>query len=403
MSRMSPTRGRLLVLAVSTVASVLAGWAFVRSRRPDPETTDVIDTTAEIIELLEDRRLGADASQPDRVDADWPPPLVREPLDEATAAMYFPGLRKGKRHRYDPVAYFRHHPNWTAMMKWAEHPEGRFRSHTNAQGLHEDEDVQSPKIGIRILVAGDSHIAGVCNNAESFPNVLEQRLDTEAEPVDVLNAAEGGYCPYNYLGTLELFSELAPDVFVMVVYGGNDFSSMIVLQRYFERRRPPRGPRKKLPVGKGVDGIVPQELQQALFFHANEEDIAIAIGTLAAITVEVRERCRGLDAELVCVYLPPPSRGQPAIFGAKAEELMAGVEIGPESLLVSDSIADRWLEWLEQVGVAGVDMRPVFRDVEEPVFWDGDKHLNIRGHALMAEAVYPVVKELLAEAVREGR
>ncbi|GEM_PF-1266076 len=398
MSRRGLTRGRLLVLLVSTAASVLAGWVFLRAYRPAPQTVDVIDTTAEIIELLERRRLGADASQPDRTDADWPPPLVREPLDEATAAIYFPGLRHGKRHRYDPVAYFLHHPNWTARMKWAEHPDGEFRLRTNAQGLHEDEDVPATAAGLRILVAGDSHIAGVCNNVESFPNVLEQRLADDAElgSVDVVNAAQGGYGPHNYLGTIERFGELAPDVFVMVVYGGNDFSSMMVLQRHFERRRPPRGPLRKLPVGKGVDGIVPQELQQALFFHSNEEDIAIAVGTIAAITVEVRERCRELGARLVCVYLPPPSRGQPAIFEAQAKELMAGVEIGPESLSASDFIADRWLEWLELEGVAGVDLRPVFRRVEEPLYWDGDKHINVRAHALIAEAVDPIVRELLA-------
>ena len=68
--------------------------------------------------------------------------------------------------------------------------------------------------------------AGACSTHESFPNRLEARLRVRdaQRSVEVWNAGCSNYSLYNYLGTLERLAHLAPDVFVVVVHGGNDFS-----------------------------------------------------------------------------------------------------------------------------------------------------------------------------------
>ena len=70
--------------------------------------------------------------------------------------------------------------------------------------MSEDGEVLDPRIGPRILMTGDSHAAGVCENSESFTNVLEALLTEErGTPVEAINAAQGGFDHYNYLGILE--------------------------------------------------------------------------------------------------------------------------------------------------------------------------------------------------------
>ena len=54
-----------------------------------------------------------------------------------------------------------------------------------------------------------------------FRNLLNQSLhDTHYQ---VINNGVGFYCPLNYLGVIKKYLYLAPDIYIVIVYGGNDF------------------------------------------------------------------------------------------------------------------------------------------------------------------------------------
>ena len=104
---------------------------------------------------------------------------------------------------------------------------------TNNLGFREDEDTQEnkPANTIRVLVTGDSHIDGVVYNSESFPNLLESRLNADygSERFEVINGGVGYYGPQHYLGFLRKYAFLRPDMFIVVVYSGNDFQDVTMV------------------------------------------------------------------------------------------------------------------------------------------------------------------------------
>ena len=233
------------LLVLPTVLAAVAVGLVVWLRGPGGSRDDVelVDSREALEELLAERA-GTGPSEVATPGA--PPALVREPLTEEQAAAFFPGLRQGGRDVFDPVTYYRQKPDLDLKRRLKEHPLGKWRVTTNAQGFRNARDLLPEKPDLRVLVTGDSHVDGVVPMEELATTVLE-RLLVEDEPdrgVEVLNAARGGYSFFNYLGVIEKYAALDPDVFVVVFYGGNDFAESLPLYKYF----------RHLPLDPGLEG-----------------------------------------------------------------------------------------------------------------------------------------------------
>ena len=329
--------------------------------------------------------------------------MPRARLDEATASVLFPAMLRRK-FEYDPVLFYRARANEDSWRRFPEHPSGGWSELTNSLGLHEGEEVSASPPDLRVLATGASNAQGVCAVEESIPNVLEARL-REARParsVEVLNAANGGYNFFNFLAVLEGFEDLAPDVFVVIAYGGNDFFTSVKVWRYLcGSGAPSYGPHqiepRDAPGGGFARDLLATELAQAIYFLNNPGDVDVAISAACSITAEVRARCAERGIGLVLAYLPPPLRGQPEQMATARREALSVFEIPPESLEVSDRIADAWLAFAREQSIATLDARPLFHATAERLYWTSDTHLNPRGYQLVAEALLPLV-EAAAEA-----
>ncbi|MEE8469107.1 MAG: SGNH/GDSL hydrolase family protein, partial [Planctomycetota bacterium] len=279
----APLRLRLFVGGTALVVAASAGWLVLRSAHVEAPTVEFVDVRTDRAELLT-RRLAEGAE----VAVDDLEALGRElyrgligAVDEDLARKYYAVLKQG-RAEYVPGVLYRALPGLDFERSFQEHPAGGFRRRTNSVGMHEDQDPRDPAPDLRILVMGDSHVAGVCSNRESFPTRLEAGL-AAADPrrsVEVLNLAQGSYDALNYLGTFRTWGELEPDVLVLVIYGGNDFRGSLGLGRYMLRRGPPvRSPyqtfllQQDRPFGPGLLG---QAVGQAAFFLANPDEIDLA-------------------------------------------------------------------------------------------------------------------------------
>jgi hypothetical protein len=194
---------------------------------------------------------------------------------------------------------------------------------------------------------------------------------------------------------------------VVTVYGGNDFSNARVLQRYFEERGPARsGPHSFK--GKGlkdekVGSLGPQEIYQEAYFANNPDDLELTVALACSVSVELERQCSEAGTALLFVYLPPPTRAQPALYRETARRYVTRGELGEFELGASDRIADPWLRFLDQRGIPAVDLRPYFRQVDEPLYWRTDHHLNVSGHRLAAKILYDPLTELLARRESESR
>ena len=58
------------------------------------------------------------------------------------------------------------------------------------------------------------------------------------QSIEVLNTGTSGYNFFNYLGALDKFGEVAPDTFIIGIYGGNDYLGCVMPQHFFTGTAP---------------------------------------------------------------------------------------------------------------------------------------------------------------------
>ena len=401
-NRRSDLVQNLALLLVSSVISGGVGWAVWQwwSARSSEQVL-VIDNSREVDEILEERAVEVDREL-DPEEGPVPlPRLRREPLDEETALRFFPAIR-GRGHVYDRYSYFRPTGNRRFRIDWPEHPEGGWEMHLNSQGMRRYEDVREQAPDLRIAIAGDSHTAGKVPIEESFATLVERHLSSAhpSKSVESLNFGVGGAHVYYYLGLLErIEATLAPDVFVTVVYGGNDFAGSMALSWYFDRRRPEGTgmypPKKLNPMVRANSKEFAQEFRQVAFFLDYPSEVQTAIDVAVGVSAETYRICESAGIQAVFVYLPPPSV-QPRCFEDVNKPILELLDAPPSSILVSDRIADVWLSFLESKGMTSLDLRDRFRASEECLYWQTDHHLNTQGHRIVAEELTPILEDLVS-------
>ena len=389
---MSATQKRFLTAFVSAaVAAVLATGLTRLLTDEEPPSVTLVDSVAEIEQTFAERDAAGERRS-------LPGGIPRLRIPPRAAERFFPSI--GKAQTFDPDLLSRHKPDLNLTQKLKEHPRKGWRLVTNSLGLREDGEPAAEKPDLRVLVVGDSHVDGVCDNADSFPNLLEDAL-AEAHPgraIEVLNGGTGGWSFYNYLGALEGLADLAPDVFVVTVYGGNDFYAALDLHHY--HRREPLPAKSKQAVGTLVRlarehaGIAAQWYNQVAYFHDHPEEEAAALSMAVVVTEEIARRCDELGAELLVVYLPPYAPGQPARFTPYLELAREHLPMSPAAEAVDERLADGWLAALAERGIRAVDLRPVLRASPEPAYWESDHHINLLGQRLVADALRPHVESL---------
>lgn len=395
---MARSRTRLLLVLASTAFGFLLS-ILVWNLRPEAPSVVFVDTVAEANQLLEERQQdgtpGEAATALPLDPLDPAGPLVRELLEEEIVLKIFPSLSPKRSHLvYDPRCYFWERGGRRGRVRFAEHPRGGFFVQTNAHGFRKSVEVRETPPGLRILVTGDSHTAGVVPNREQFGNLLEVLLDERdsERSHEVLNGGKGGYSFYNYVGVLEKFLELEPDVFVLALFGGNDFVGSVSPFRYFNRLQPGRVDRNF----RGADrqrlireevAFAAQGFLQLLTFAGRKKEIALGEAAACQSLGESLRICDREGIEFVLVYIPPCHDVQPEFIQPQLDQAIRTFGLDEVELGVTNRLADRVLRFLAERGVRTVDMRSAYRASVEPCYWATDLHINTLGHALIAEAL----------------
>ena len=393
------TREHLLTATVSALlaAAIAWGWLARRERtRRSVGTVELVDLSGAFDRALAEREARPEPEPPAAPGG----PLVSE-ADRARLAAILPS--SGGRRLADPLTFYRLKPRVSERHEFPENPEGFFLLETNDLGFRNDEDVLSKKPDLRVLVTGDSHTEGLCSNRDSFCTLLEGELGARrsADSVETLNAGVSSYQHFHYLGVIERYGPmLAPDVIVIVFFGGNDFAGAMKFQHYFRSLpRFARGPYKASALqeaGLTDLGFVDQEIEQLCYFLDNTADLARVAELNVEVSLEIQRLSALHGARPLIVYLPPPSRGQPERYRADMQRVARALDVDLERLALTDPIADAWMEELEARGIEHLDLRPLFRSTREALYWRTDGHLNLRGHQLVAQALALAIESLLA-------
>lgn len=331
-----------------------------------------------------------------------PGSLPRFEITEAMARELWPRkyTEKGPDH-YDPYTYWMAKPNLESERTLPEHPHGKWFLRTNGIGLRRDGEIRAEQPDVRIAIAGDSHTDGVCDNSDAYAARLEDALGRHwpGKSVEVLNAGRFGFSLYHYLGTLERLVALAPDAFIVTVYGGNDFEELLTLHHLFQRTPRPPGTERYLDEFQEASEMSRPALGQGFaslkYFQLQPGEAEVALDAAEAVLIETQRIARERGIALVVAYLPPlsdlPWKEHRASFESVAEVL----ELAPRDLKRTDELANALLERLTRAGIAVVDLRPALADDPDSCFWHEDLHLNLEGHRRVAGALEPAVVRAL--------
>ena len=396
---------RVLSILLSLVAAALVA----RTLAPGLASAGgvrFVEARESIVEVLAER--AADPVDPEAALA------AREPLPLDIAARLYPSVGREldserPRKLYDPQAIFVNAPGWSGRMRWDEHPRRTWTLGYNQAGFRDAEELSEEQPEVRVLLTGDSHIEGVLPEDETVTALLERRLREErgTTSVEVLNAGSGGYDFYNYLGVLEKFLPLRPDVFVVVVYGGNDFHGVLPVHAYHRRIQ------LDLPgddLRDRVAQLVPEHSQVmaqglnavALFnMRPGLKELAVEAGV--SVLREIRRLCRENDIELLVAYLPAQHDVHPERMREPLARFLEVFELPPPALRVTNECGDGFLDALDAAGIEAIDLRPVMRATGAKLYWRKDYHLNHLGHQLLARQLLPRLRELVPRPVEGPR
>ncbi len=331
----------------------------------------------------------ADAD-PERGDARVVPADWRHTPDFLAA--YKP-LQEGEHKVTDPVSGLALRPNDEWSLAWKEHPDARIARRTNNRGFSEDAPTPVDFDGERVLVLGDSHTEGVVRNDESFANVLERLLAQEpgAPAVDVLNAGVGYTGPRLYLGMLRKHLDLEPDLVVATLFTGNDFWNDLWAS-YLSRSESAPAPGaeyfERLTAAQELwSAACWQGVNQIVRFRRFPEEREASLRAVVASFEAMQALCDERGARFLAVVLPTKFDTDSDLNPPRVSRLMRTLELEPEDLAANARLGDDFVRAMAASGIDCLDTTPVLRADEQPCYWRRDHHLNVHGHARVAEAI----------------
>jgi hypothetical protein len=278
----------------------------------------------------------------------------------------------------------------------------------------------------RILVLGDSYVAAWEVSVDTtFHKRLQARL-IEEDPLrrasyQVIAFGQGRTAQETEIQWLRKYGALyRPDMVVLVFFCGNDFmendpTTFAAASRFASRYIAGVAPRKIRLFEKlllfprsRLNGLLADAAAEYYaahldrfdpsLSHADLEDPEIgiyrdplspewppAIDRTRKLLEEARRETEAIDARFLLAVLSGPQA-----MGAVAERVLWAQAADPHFDYGRPERLVR--EWAEGAGVPLVELGPALAEISRrKVFWKHDQHLNPRGHAAVADLLYPAI------------
>ncbi len=336
-------------------------------------------------------------------------------------------------YRTDPITFALPKPSSTCVFRTAEYhkkvmigPQGFVGSTTVAKQ-------KNPAIP-RIVFIGDSLTFGQgVSNDESYPSVIRQLFTTQQKHAEIINASMVGAGPnWYYLRLKHTVAEYAPDVVVIGLYIGNDFSDLqyftstktdekglplgiTTMHEYIDangmRRSSSVPMRFRIPILKRSH--IFQFITTSVFGAAMSIEQPTANGSPCLLDNSCKELHNGIDETVRLV------KGMQHIsddIGAKLVIVLIPWELQlPRELLQRSDIqffatdktrhlvATTLMTRLADAHIQTVDLLPAFEAYHGsvPVIYRVDRHWNKTGHTIAAETLFPTLYGLVMNSSKE--
>jgi hypothetical protein len=258
-----------------------------------------------------------------------------------------------------------HKPHVIREFEWKEHLSGKIIMKTNNVGLRSDTDTEIIKTEnlFRVLITGDSHIDGVLNNNESIAYSLEYGL--------------------NYLYN--------PDVFVVIIYTGNDFLDAIRIEAENGRLNVPDRPNGYYDNLWEIDdlyiGFTGQYLNQLKFFETFPKYTDTALHIMQQNLFKIKKLCEKNGSSLLIALLPTKIDTEPQTDETRIDEVFKIMNFNASHLQKNRKMIISLTAWLEKNYITYIDLQETFKKSDKELFWKTDYHINMSGHKAIADKI----------------
>jgi len=295
----------------------------------------------------------------------------------------------------DSLAGHFHKSNVTRDFKWPEHPLGKIMMKTNNLGFRSDVKTEKnkPPGTVRIIITGDSHTDGVIYNSESVASRLEEMLQEKypEKKYEALNAGNGYFGPQNYFGVYRKFSSLKPDVFIVIIYTGNDFLDGIRIESENGRLSVPARSGSYYEdlwkVDKLYSGFTGQFLNQLKFFKSYLKFTDTAMHIMKDNLEKINILCKKNNTRFLIVLLPSKIDTEAQTDSIRISEVFRIMKYDQQDIIENKKMTENLAAWLSERQIPFVDLFPSFKSSEKELFWKADYHVNHLGHEEMAKQI----------------
>ncbi len=241
----------------------------------------------------------------------------------------------------------------------------------------------------RIIVTGDSHIDGVVNTNETFPNVLEAELNKfqNDKKAEVINAGVGFYSFQNYFGVIKKYANLKTDLFIVTVYTGNDFIEGYLYDEENQKVIPSLQTfwyRLKKGIFQWKTKMAStQSTNQILFFKNFPDKKEKALTIAEQNLLEIKKQCEENGTALLVILLPSKLETEKDF----REKVINKSGWGNTEININRGLTDSLDARLRRNEIHCINVTTQFEMIERKLFWDTDEHLNKTGHLFLARIV----------------
>ncbi len=296
----------------------------------------------------------------------------------------------------DKIAGHFHIPSASREFDWPEHPNGKIEMKTNNIGCRNDQDSEIKKQGNlkRIVITGDSHTDGVLNNSESVAAHLKVFLSKDHPDLEfeVLNAGNGYYGPQNYLGIYKKFLPYKPDLYIVIVYTGNDYLDGLRIEAENNRMENPERPHgyydKLWEIDGLYSGFTGQYLNQLKFFDTYPLYVDTALTIMKDNLSKINKLCLENNSEFLVLLLPSKIDTEAKTDQKRIDEVFNIMGFTNSHIETNRAVSIELAEWLTQQNIQYIDLYDSFLQTNEELFWKADYHVNHHGHYLMAIQIF---------------
>lgn len=303
----------------------------------------------------------------------------------------------------DSFAGHFHKTHAKRTIKWGEHRNGKITMKTNNLGFRNDAETkpEKPPGTIRVIVTGDSHVDGVVNNDESVAAHLSRLLGAQGDGktnYEVLCGGVGYYTFQNYKGLLNRFLYLNPDLFIVIMYAGNDFMDAIRFAEVEKELSVPERSKdyldrlnRALNMEFRARGPIIQAYNQIAFFthYPDMKDRSLRIAERELL--EMQEICSRNNISFMVAILPTKLDVEPQSDTSFLGKINDTLELSEKDLSVNRLLSGYLTEFLTKRGIICIDPLEFMKTNGlkfGELYWRQDYHLNDKGHQVVADALY---------------